>query len=254
MILQRLNMDNSWHLQLSETRILIDPWLEGVEVDYFRWFNTQWHRTEPLPYDALPPFDAVLITQKYADHCHTRTLERLQPKVVLAPVALERTLSRLLPDATRHLFDDACRRHTVGAIQITQLPTRRRLDPIYDAYVVTDERESALIANHGFALDEDHRTQLGEGWTCDVLLSPFNRYTLPGLLGGVVTPGLEGLEDLIAQTRPRAVAQTHDEPKHARGLIPRLARIDTFDPSTVAELPWLRDRYLPITDYTPVTP
>ena len=56
-------MDNSWCLGLGGKRFLIDPWLEGVEVDYFSWFNTQWHRTPPLSYSELPAFDAVLITQ-----------------------------------------------------------------------------------------------------------------------------------------------------------------------------------------------
>ena len=41
MLLQRLNMDNSWFLDLGGCRLLIDPWLEGQEVDYFPWFNTQ---------------------------------------------------------------------------------------------------------------------------------------------------------------------------------------------------------------------
>ena len=36
MQLQRLNMDNSWHYATRGQSILIDPWLEGVEVDYFR--------------------------------------------------------------------------------------------------------------------------------------------------------------------------------------------------------------------------
>jgi hypothetical protein len=40
MLLQRLNMDNSWYLELSRLRLLIDPWLEGTEVDFFPWFNT----------------------------------------------------------------------------------------------------------------------------------------------------------------------------------------------------------------------
>ena len=35
MILQRLNMDTSWLIELSGTTIVVDPWLEGVEIDFF---------------------------------------------------------------------------------------------------------------------------------------------------------------------------------------------------------------------------
>ena len=52
-------------LELAGIRLVIDPWLEGTEVDYFAWFNTQWLRTPPVPYCDVPAFDAVLITQKY---------------------------------------------------------------------------------------------------------------------------------------------------------------------------------------------
>jgi L-ascorbate metabolism protein UlaG (beta-lactamase superfamily) len=49
MNIQRLNMDNSWRLEFGGKSVLIDPWLMGVEVDYFSWFNTQWHKTAPVP-------------------------------------------------------------------------------------------------------------------------------------------------------------------------------------------------------------
>lgn len=38
---QRLNMDNSWHVQLGDQSLLIDPWFGGVEIDFFKWFNMQ---------------------------------------------------------------------------------------------------------------------------------------------------------------------------------------------------------------------
>jgi hypothetical protein len=30
MLIQRLNMDNSWYLGFEGLRLLVDPWLEGV--------------------------------------------------------------------------------------------------------------------------------------------------------------------------------------------------------------------------------
>ena len=249
MILQRLNMDTSWWTELSSTRILVDPWLEGAEVDYAQWFNMQWHRTEPMPYSSLPAYDAVLITQKYADHCHEATLRRLQPEVILAPKSLESRLRRWLPGVHLQLFGSDSREYRVGTLTVTQLPTRRRRDPIYDAFVLSDGTERLMIANHGFTLDEGHLAQLAPSGGCDVLLSPFNRYRLPAVLGGVVTPGLEGLRRLVEQLRPRCVIQTHDEDKHARGLIPRLATIDIFEREDMLDRAWLRDRIREVNDY-----
>ncbi len=89
---QRLNMDNSFFIEMSGWKILIDPWLEGTEVDYFEWFNMQWHRTPPLPYSDIPDFDTVLITQKYPDHFHIKTLKKLAPKHIIGPKSLENKL------------------------------------------------------------------------------------------------------------------------------------------------------------------
>ena len=242
-------MDTSWFVEMSATGLLIDPWLEGSEVDYAPWFNTQWHRTPPLPYAELPAYDAVLITQKYADHCHEATLKRLQPAMVLAPASLKTKLSRWLPQARCSFFNEQHRQRHVKAITVTQLPSRRRLDPIYDAFIVSDGNQALCIANHGFGLDAEHDTQLEQLGPCDVLLSAFNRYQLPKLLGGVVTPGLDGLQTLVEALAPRVVIQSHDEDKHARGLIPKLARIKRFDPTTGAQLPWLQERYMDLSHY-----
>jgi len=68
MKIQRLNMDNSWHINFAGKSFLIDPWLKGVEIDFFSWFNTQWHRTPPIAIADIPDYDLVIITQKYPDH------------------------------------------------------------------------------------------------------------------------------------------------------------------------------------------
>jgi L-ascorbate metabolism protein UlaG (beta-lactamase superfamily) len=253
-LLQRLNMDNSWFLEFSGTRLLIDPWLEGEEVDYVRWLNVQWHRTDPIAYDLVPEFDLVLITQKYPDHYHEPTLLKLQPKVVCAPASLGRRLSRLLPEATLYLFDKEARHHQVGNLSLTHLPTRRRIDPIYDAYTLEAEGEVVMVANHGMSLDADHQAQLQSVGPCDVLMSPFNSYALPALLGGIVAPGIEGLRALMDVTQPRTVVQTHDEPKHGTGLVPMLAKVERFEPAMAESHPWLKPRFLDISDYTPVSP
>ncbi len=84
-----------------------------------------------------------------------------------------------------------------------------------------------------------------------MLLSPFNSYRLPAILGGVVAPGLAGLERLMSQVAPRVVLATHDEDKHARGMIARLARVERFTEARLWDLPWLAPYYRATPDYLP---
>lgn len=252
MRLQRLNMDNAWRVTLGGVALLVDPWLHGSEVDYFGWFNTQWHRTPPISYRELPPWDAVLITQKYPDHCHPETLRRLQPEVVFAPDSLEKRLRRLVPEARLHLFGPDARRHCWRGVLVEQLPTRRRVDPIYDAFVVSDGAQTLMSAPHGLHLDQGHIAALDGHPACTVLLSPFDRYVLPPFLGGVVTPGLSGLKSLVDRLSPSRVVRAHDEPKHGKGLIPTIARVTRFSEAEVSHHPWLADRHLSMPDYLEV--
>lgn len=97
--IQRLNLDNSWLLEIGESKILIDPWLHGEEVDYFPWFNKQWHRTPPIGYEELPEFDFVLITQKYPDHYHKETLKKINPKNLVVPKSIVKSCQNLLPES-----------------------------------------------------------------------------------------------------------------------------------------------------------
>ena len=88
MRLQRLNMDNSWHLEFGNTRVLVDPWLKGAEVDFFSWFNKQSHSTASVSISDVPTYDVVLITQKYPDHFHIETLLELNPKRLVVPKSI----------------------------------------------------------------------------------------------------------------------------------------------------------------------
>ena len=251
MRLQRLNMDNSWALNVGGVEVLVDPWLEGVEVDYFSWFNTQWHRTAPLAYDALPAYDHVLITQKYADHFHAMTLERLNPASVIAPKSLGTKLtSPAEGNAPPSRWGG--RHHRGQWYKGASLPTRRRIDPIYDAFILDDGDEYAFVAPHGFSLDAKHKTCLEHHSRCTVLFSPFNRYALPTALGGIVSPGLEPLRHLSETLRPAHIVQTHDEDKHASGIVNRFARITRFHETQLEQHPWLQAKLLSLSNYQPV--
>lgn len=250
---QRMNMDNSLFLEISGLKIIIDPWLEGTEVDFFKWFNTQWHRTAPLPYSDIPEFDTVLITQKYPDHFHIETLKKINPKHIVAPKSLKNKIRKLLPHATLLVLDAIENQVEVNNVTITFLPTHRKIDPIYDAYIIDDGKQSVFLATHGFQIRKKGLALIKKASPCQLLINPFNHYELPAVLGGLVSPGLEGVKHLCDVLHPQHVIATHDEDKHAEGLISKFAKV--IRPSSTEELrklPWLSDRYLDLNDYQKV--
>ena len=246
---QRLSMDSSWWLSMGGVRLLVDPWLVGPEVDYFRWFNTQWHATPPVPPDAVPEWDAVLITQKYPDHLHPQTLTALNPQQVWATEPCVPALKRILPQAEVRVLSasEPTLRH--GGLTVHRLPTRNRIDPIYEAVVLDDGAHSLWFAPHSLDLDAEHRAQLTDVSPCAALISSFRAYRLPSLLGGTVSPGLAGLKPLVEAAEPTWIIPTHDEPKTGTGLVPWLARITPFAPEQADALPWLKGRFRPLDDY-----
>ena len=247
---QRLNMDNSFVLNIDGWKVLVDPWLEGTEVDFFGWFNTQWHRTPPMKYEDVPEFDTVLITQKYPDHFHEETLKKLCPTHIIAPKSLINKLNKLLPSSKIDSLDSNENTIQKNNCKVTFLATSRKIDPIYDAFILDNGKESVFIATHGYQLKPGDSELLKRTSPCQLLISPFNYYKLPFFLGGVVSPGLKGLEHLCENLNPVTIIATHDEDKHAKGLVSAFAKIDR--PSSSEELmsySWLKDRYLEVNDY-----
>ena len=253
LILQRLNMDTTWHCAMGNLKLLIDPWLMGSEVDYFGWFNTQWHRTPPTTWNDLPPFDSVLITQKYPDHCHPETLKALKPQRIIAPEHMLKRLHALVPSASLLgvKADPEGVKHC--GISIKLLASHRSRDPIYDAFLLDDGHQSVLIAPHGLNVTNEHIEIVQSASPIKILLAPFDHYQLPGLLGGIIKPGIPGLHNLVHLFSPEIVIQTHDEDKHARGIVSQLAQVKAFSINDLNEHTWLSKRHHLISNYQPVT-
>lgn len=243
-------MDNSFFMDMSGWKILIDPWLEGTEVDYFGWFNTQWHRTLPMPYSEIPAFDTILITQKYPDHFHIETLKKLDPKHIIGPKSLEKKLMRLFPSAKIEGLDSNNNTIIYRENKVTFLATKRKIDPIYDAYIIDDGTESVFIATHGFHFQNQDLEHLKQASPCQLLITPFTYYKLPFFLGGLVSPGLNGVKHLCETIDPKKVVATHDEDKHAKGIVSKFARIKRPESSEdILNLSWLSNRYLEVNHY-----
>jgi hypothetical protein len=247
--IQRLNMDNSWSLGIGGLGLLIDPWLCGKETDYFSWFNTQWHRYEPVPFNELPAFDWVLITQKYPDHFHPETLLKLRPMRIMAPASLRGRIGSLLPGTEAVFMEKDKPSFDLGGVTVRWLHTDRKIDPIYDAVAIHDDMETVLVASHGFELSRQHLDVLRSLPRISLLLSPVNEYKLPFFLGGSVSPGLRGLEKLLKDSGAERFVSTHDEDKHATGLVSRLAKVIRYSADDIRRNELLGARFLNIPDY-----
>jgi hypothetical protein len=227
-VLRRLNLDSSWHLAWAGGAFVLDPWLLGSEVDIARWFNEQWHVLDPVPPAELPPFDVVVVTQAYSDHCHEATLRALPAGTPLwcSPRAAARLRKdarlapavSVLPDA----LDGPGR--ALGGLRLSVLDPGRRLDPVYYALLVECGTEALLYAPHGFAPSAAQAERLA-GRRVRLVMTTCITYRLPALLGGAVNPGLEAAAALAAASGAEALIDTHDEDKRARGLVQRLARV-----------------------------
>lgn len=249
MKIQRLNMDNSWLLEMQGLRILVDPWLEGVEIDYFGWFNTQWHRSKPMAYEDLPAYDVVLITQKYPDHFHPQTLLKLQPKKVLAPKSIEAKLKALLPQSEIIAMHTAHSLFEENNVRIQWYPTNRKIDPIYDAFLIEDKQEALFLATHGYFINQQ---EIQNTSPIKLLISPFNYFKLPFYLGGTVSPGIEGLKHLNEKLHPQFIVATHDEDKHAKGLVIKMATVKRIFSEDLRQDPALSDKVLELNHYNPI--
>jgi len=246
LVIRRLNMDNTWWMEVDGLRILVDPWLVGAEVDYFPWFNKQWHRTKPLDWREVPAYDLVIITQKYPDHYHPETLRLLQPKRLVVPPSIARKVKDLLPEADVITLGESNPTHVENGVTIRWLHTSRKIDPIYEAVLVKGPADSVLIAPHG---QPDHP---GLPDKISLLISPFNHYRLPFFLGGTVAPGLDGLRRLTARVNPDHIVATHDEDKFATGLVSRLARVTRVGRNDLKAHPDLYSKCLDLEDYTAI--
>lgn len=243
-------MDNSWFLDFDGTRILVDPWLIGAEVDYFSWFNKQWHRTKPLAFEKIPEYDFVLITQKYPDHFHPETLKKLKPDKLVVPASIEKKCKKLFPKAQVLTFDQGITSIFGSAINLHFLPTSRKIDPIYDAIVLENGEKSIFLASHGFTLTKKQIGWVQQWPPFALLITPFNLYKLPFFLGGVVSPGMESVKELVRVLNPAKVVATHDEDKHTRGLVSKFASIiRSPETSELHQMDFLQGKYLPLDHY-----
>jgi hypothetical protein len=230
---RRLNMDSSWLIRWGDDRILLDPWLLGSEIDGFRWFNEQWHAVHPVqPSEISGEYDAIVISQSYPDHCHFPTLDSLENKPFGAVPKAYRKLKGRFPQKDMVKLLDTTKEGSwqVGSLSISFLDPGNIVDPVYYGIVIRRGQDAIIYFPHGFTLDSGQLHYL-EVLNIRLLMTSFSQFKLPFFLGGYVNPGLDNVRDLMKALKPARVVHTHDENKHARGLVKKLAKTHYYSPS-----------------------
>lgn len=227
MKLTRINPDHSWLLETTGLRLVVDPWLQGPEIDGFGWFHTQHLPQAAWPLDALGPMDAVVITQPFSDHCHEETLRALPASVpILAVPAAHRRLKRLFPEGRTlvSLEQTFCSHPSLPGLTLTPLPAPW-WDPTHGGLWISSDEGSVLIAPHGYRnrrLLRALRPAMARPCT---VLAPSMQYRLPLFLGGTVNLGLKNAYHLCQDVHAHAFVETHSSDKPATGLARALARV-----------------------------
>lgn len=229
--LGRLNSDTSWTITLGTTTFLVDPWLKDSEIDGLQYFNEQWHTKPCVDIGDVGPFDAVIVSHEFSDHCHESTLLEFPQHIpIFASSGAKSRLTshpllgardiRLIPSAR----DQWCE---FKDCKIKQIPGHRFLDFVHNAIVIMSSHGSLFYAPHGFLIPPDSTRYpcLEELKTheIDICICTMSTYNLPIILGGQINLGLEGADALVKFLEPKIVVDCHSEVKKAQGLVPMLA-------------------------------
>ncbi len=250
--LRRLNMDSSWEWEINGTRLWVDPWLIGSEIEFFKWLSEQWHTTPPVPIEQLNPAKGILVTQSYMDHCHLPTLERLPANLpILASDKARKVIHKAFPSREVLLIPDLLDQGwlTWGNLKVSTLHPGRKMDPIYYLTLLQFGGKVLAYAPHGFHLS-DAQQQAVKSMEIELLLTSFSDFRLPSWLGGHVNPGPGNVRALVDYLQPRKIMNTHDEQKKGKGLVSLLAKAVYPDFKQVQQ-EW-KERFIPTPDYEPV--
>lgn len=236
-------MDSSWLISWNGTRLLIDPWLVGSEIDGFAWLNEQWHITEPVSPAQVPQYDAIVVVNPYSDHCHLDTLRQLDTqKPLLGSKPSCKRISKEWPArATSEIpYLHENRFAEFGGLKLAALkPENKWIDPIYHSLLIVNGNDAILYASHGFIPSPSQLEQL-RAYNIQLLITTFTWFKLPSIMGGLVNLGYDAAVKLADQLGAKHIINTHDEPKTAKGLVNMLSKALYQDLDKVADKRFVR--------------
>jgi L-ascorbate metabolism protein UlaG (beta-lactamase superfamily) len=190
--------NNSWLIELSGKKILLDPWLVGDLV----FGNLPWlfHGTKTVDRSVPTNIDLILLSQGLPDHAHPPTLEILDRSipVVCSPNANELVQKLGYENITSLAHGKS---YYLGEIEIKAVPGSI-VGPttVENGYIIRGER-SLYYEPHG-----SHSPVLVNEAAIDVVITPLISLKLP-LLGAVIK-GQETALSLCELLEPQFILPT----------------------------------------------
>lgn len=233
MRLTLLNGDSSWLIEIDGTRILLDPWLEGVATLVHPKLHVAQLGSTVVPFGELPPFDAVVISHPFPDHCNRTTLRRIAPETPVYTPAVVRPFAKAMGGFRKvHRLANCTlggKPTVAGNVSIAWCRAAAPLDTTHNALIVRGNLsgDTAMYCPHGL-LPGGRTIATVErilGGRLDAFLCSFTHLDLPGYLGGVANLGTEAAATMVERLSPRYVLPTHDGEKPDEGFIARVAKI-----------------------------
>lgn len=247
--IERLNSDTSFLIVARDgTRLVVDPWLVGAEIDGAAFFNRAEH-TDPVVHpSSILECDAIIISLQFSDHCHEDTILLFPDNVPIfgSAAAIDRLRKHpILRRRSLCVISDYASPTTIGFVQLFTIPTSGLLDFTHGGLVFQQnvgrrapalkppQSEYIVYAPHGLICrGETEKVLRGLRGSCRCLMITCSLYCPPLLLGGAVNLGLEPTLPIVELVSPHNIIDCHSEQKLTSGLIPFLSQ--TNYPTTPA--------------------
>lgn len=192
---------NSWLIELTGKKILLDPWLVGPLVfgNQPWFFKAERNTPRSIPDDI----DLILLSQGLPDHAHPPTLEALDHDI---PVVASPNAAKLVREMGYSQVTSLDHGETFAddAIKVQAFPGSP-IGPLLveNAFVVTDltSQASLYYEPHGF-----HSETVQAVKPVDVIITPLINLSLP-LLGPFIKGGESAL-DVVKWLQPEFVLST----------------------------------------------
>tara|TARA_Y100001968_G_scaffold280_1_gene218 strand:+ start:2636 stop:3367 length:732 start_codon:yes stop_codon:yes gene_type:complete len=206
---------NGWLIQLDQTRILIDPWLNGD----LTFPPGDWLIKGKLGKEIEVPnnIDYLLLTQGQPDHAHPPTLEKIDRCI---PVIASKTASKV----ARHIgFSKIFTLNPGENIKRNNLSIQATsgasVPNIENGYIIDTNLNSIYIEPHGF-LDKTIKPR-----KIDLVITPVIDFSLP--IAGKFIKGKTVLPQLLKLFNPTTIfASTTGGDIEFTGIINNLIKVD----------------------------
>ncbi len=196
--------NNSWLMEISGKRILLDPWLVGSLV----FGNLEWlfKGVKSKTYDVGQQIDLILLSQGLDDHAHIPTLKQLDHNIPVVASPNAANVVQELGYTDIHSLDHGETYTLEETVAIKALPGSL-IGPqlVENAYIISDlkQQQKLYYEPHG-----NHCSQLSEEGNIDIILTPVLGVSILHLIP--VLQGQQTTLKLCQTLKPKVILPTAD--------------------------------------------